>query len=473
MKQNRIQLNMPKMTLKEKFIGDKAFYIMVLGIILPMIIQNTITNLVNMLDNIMVGRVGTEQMSGVAIANQIFFIYMLAIFGGLGGIGIFTAQYYGKGDLEGLRISVRAKLWLGVILSFIAVMVFTFFGEPLLKLYLNDDAKDAVALTLQSGLSYLKILMIGFPGIVLVNVYASTLRECGETKVPMAAGIAAVFVNLIFNYLLIYGKFGFPKLGVSGAAIATVIARYVEASIILIWAHRHTESQPWVKKLYSSLRVPGKNLKAFVIKGTPLLANEVLWSTAMAMLTQCYSLRGLNVVAAFNISNTLNNLGNVFFLSMGSAVSIIVGQKLGAGDLEGAKDYDNKIIAFSVMISFISMAFLLICSGFFPNFYNTNEEARSLATRLIRIYALFTPINAFVNVAYFTLRSGGKTIITFIFDSAYLWVISYPVCFILTRFTDMHVTGVYAIICACDLIKCVIGVVMIKKNIWIQNIVND
>ena len=470
---NKVQLNMPKTTLRKKFIGDKAFYKMILGLVLPMIIQNTITNLVNMLDNIMVGRVGTEQMSGVSIANQIFFIYMLAIFGGLGGIGIFTAQYFGKRDFEGLRISFRAKMWLGIILSVLAAGAILGFGTPLLRMYLHDASQEAMDLTLDSGLSYLKLMILGFPGIVLVNVYASTLRECGETKLPMKAGIIAVFVNLVFNYLLIYGKLGFPELGVRGAAIATVLSRYVESGIIVIWTHRHKDHNPWAEGLYSSMKVPGKNLKAFVIKGTPLLLNEVLWSSAMALLTQCYSLRGLNVVAAFNIANTLNNLGRVLFFSMGSAVSIVVGQKLGAGELETAKDYDNKIIVFSIGLSLISTVFLLAFSGLFPQIYNTNEEARHLAKWLIIINALFCPMMSFVNTAYFTIRSGGKTVITFLFDCVFVWIISYPICYALTRFTDMHVLWIFTIVTGTEIFKCIIGYIMIKKNIWINNIVND
>ncbi|MBQ1378095.1 MAG: MATE family efflux transporter, partial [Lachnospiraceae bacterium] len=356
-------------------------------------------------------------------------------------------------------------------LSVIAAAAVFLFGERLLSLYLNDDSAEAVALTLKSGLSYLHIMMLGLPGIVLVNVYGTTLRECGETVVPMKAGITAVFVNLVFNYLLIYGKFGFPEMGVSGAAAATVLSRYVEAAIIVVWAHRHKKENPWINGLYRSLRVPAANLKAFFLKGTPLLLNEVLFSTAMAMLTQSYSLRGLSVIAAFNIANTINNVGRVFFMSMGNAVSIVVGQKLGAGELETAKDYDNKIIAFSIMLSFISMIFMLAFSGLFPKIYNTSDEVRHLATKLIVINALFSPMMSFVNTAYFTIRSGGKTVITFLFDSAFLVAVTYPICFLLIHFTGLDVIPIFTIVTATEIIKCIIGYVMIKKNVWIQNIV--
>ena len=223
----------------KKFIGDKKFYLMVLGIAVPIMIQNGITNFVSLLDNIMVGQVGTEQMSGVAIVNQLIFVYNLCIFGGLSGAGIFTAQYYGQKDDEGIRHTFRYKIWMAVILTSMAVALFLAAGEPLIQMYLNgsSDGGDLQA-TLLYGKQYLWIMLLGLPPFMMVQIYASTLRECGETVVPMKAGIAAVFVNLAFNYLLIYGKFGFPRMGVAGAALATVLSRYVEAVIVLCWTHK-------------------------------------------------------------------------------------------------------------------------------------------------------------------------------------------------------------------------------------------
>ena len=200
-----------------RFIGDKAFYKLILGVTVPIMIQNGISNFVSMLDNIMVGQIGTEQMSGVSIVNQLVFIYFLAIFGGMGGIGIFTAQYYGSNDQEGVRATFRAKFVLGLVLTAIAFVVLSVFGKELIGLYLNDsgDGSDLAA-TLQYAESYLWIIFISFPAFFVLQVYASTLRACGETVLPMKAGIAAVLTNLLFNWLLIYGVWFFPKLGVQG-----------------------------------------------------------------------------------------------------------------------------------------------------------------------------------------------------------------------------------------------------------------
>lgn len=457
---------------KRKFIGDKAFYKMVLAVAVPIMIQNGITNFVGLLDNIMVGQVGTEQMSGVAIVNQLMMVYYLCVFGGLAGAGIFTAQYFGQKDNEGIRQTFRYKFWMALILTTGAVLLFLAFGENLIQMYLNgsSDGGDLTA-ALYHGQNYMYVMLLGLPAFMMVQIYVSTLRECGETVVPMKAGIAAVFVNLCLNYLLIYGKLGLPVLGVVGAAIATVISRYVEAAIVIIWTHRHKEKNPYIEGVYSTLKVPGHQAGKFFIKGAPLLINETMWSAGMAMLTQCYSLRGLSVIAGLNIANTINNVFNVVFIAMGDAVAIIIGQLLGAGKMEEARDTDNKIIAFSVCCC-IGVAALMVCiAPLFPKIYNTNDEVKAVAVQFIIAQAIFMPQAAFMHATYFTLRSGGKTIITFLFDSVFVWCVSVPVAYCLSRFTGMPVIMIFAMVQIADWIKCIIGFVLVKKGVWLQNIV--
>lgn len=457
---------------KKKFIGDRAFYKMVLAVAVPIMIQNGITNFVGLLDNIMVGQVGTEQMSGVAIVNQLMMVYYLCVFGGLAGAGIFTAQYYGQKENEGIRQTFRYKFWMALILTTGAILLFLSFGENLIQMYLkgSSDGGDLAA-ALYHGKNYMLVMLLGLPAFMLVQIYVSTLRECGETVVPMKAGIAAVFVNLCLNYLLIYGKLGMPALGVVGAAIATVISRYVEAAVVIIWTHRHEEKNPYIVGIYSTMKVPGHLAGKYFVKGAPLLINETMWSAGMAMLTQCYSMRGLSVIAGLNIANTINNVFNVVFIAMGDAVAIIIGQLLGAGKMEEARDTDNKIIAFSVGCC-IGVAGLMVCiAPLFPQIYNTSDEVKAVAVQFIIAQAIFMPQAAFMHAAYFTLRSGGKTIITFLFDSVFVWCVSVPVAYCLSRFTGMSVIMIFAMVQIADWIKCIIGFVLVKKGVWLQNIV--
>ena len=422
----------------------------------------------------MVGRIGTEQMSGVAIVNQILFIYFLCLFGGLSGAGIFTAQYYGYKDDRGIQYTFRYKLYLGLIITVAAITIMQVFGPNLVGLYLNEsgDGGDLQA-TMQYALGYMRIIFFSMPLIFISFTYSSTLRECGETVVPMRAGLIAVLVNLVFNYLLIYGKFGFPVLGVYGAAIATGISRVVECAIIVIWLHTHGKVHTYIKGVYTSLKIPAAIVKKFIVTGAPLLVNETLWATGIFLLNQAYSLRGLNVVAGQNIANTINNVFNISFIALGDAVAIIVGQLLGAGKMKEAKETDTKIIATSFTIGLTVMVVMILTAPLFPQLYNTNPEARHIATMFLIVMGITTPKEAFLHSTYFTLRSGGKTIITFIFDSVFMCAVSVPIAYTLSRFTGLHVIAIFAIVHAADLIKCVIGYILVRKNVWMKNIVAE
>ncbi len=434
---------LPRRSIRSVLIGDRAFYAMVLAIVVPIIVQNAITNFVNLLDNIMVGQVGTEQMSGVSIANQLLFVFNLCVFGGISGAGIFSAQFQGANNQEGVRHCFRYKLYVCAILIAGALAVFLLGGKGLIMRYLHDEANTGrVEVTLEHGLNYLHIMLLGMLPFALTQVYAGTLRETGETKLPMFAGIAAVFVNLAFNWLLIFGHLGFPRMGVAGAAIATVISRYVELAIVMIYTHRNAGHYPFVKGVYASLRVPGQLARDITVKGLPLLVNEGLWSMGMAVLSQCYSVRGLDVVAAMNISNTISNLFAVTFLSI-----------------------------FSIFTSLVTLVVMNLVAPLIPRVYRTTEEVRALATSFLRVYAFCMPLFSFCNCAYFTLRSGGKTLVTFLFDSGYTWVIAVPLAWCLVHLTALPVVTVYLLVQLADFIKCVFGFMLMKKGVWLNNMV--
>ena len=455
-----------------RFIGDRAFYRRVVAIVFPIIIQNTVTNFVSLLDNIMVGRVGTEQMSGVAIANQLLFVFNLCIFGGLSGAGIFGAQFYGQGNHEGVRNTFRFKLITAAFVLVVALAVFIPFGPTLISHYLTDgEGAGDLLRTFEYSKSYMRIMLVGLLPFALTQCYSTTLRETGETKLPMMASIAAVCTNLCLNYVLIYGKLGFPALGCAGAAYATVISRFVELAVVATVTHRHKVDYPFITGAYRSLRIPLVLVKAIMIKGAPLLVNEALWSMGMAMLNQNYSLRGLAVIAALNISSTVSNIFNVIYMSMGNAIGIMVGQELGSGALEEAKDVDRKLIVLNISTCLVMGTLLFCVAPLIPLIYETTETVRGLATTFIRVAACCMPIYACAHSCYFTLRSGGKTVITFMFDSGYTWVISIPLSFCLVRLTGLPIVPIFIICQMADLIKCTFGLILVKRGIWVNNIV--
>jgi putative MATE family efflux protein len=456
-----------------KLIGDRAFYRHCLAVAIPIIIQNAITNFVALLDNIMVGQVGTLEMSGVAIVNQLIFVFNLCIFGACSGAGIFTAQFFGSQDHEGVRHTFRFKLIANLLLSLIGIGIFALGGERLIGLYLQGDGDPAhAAQILFYGKKYLAVMMIGFVPFALSGAYASTLRESGQTTVPMVAGICAVVVNLVLNYVLIFGHLGFPALGAEGAAIATVISRFVELAVVAMWTHLHPNKNPFIRGAYRSMYIPGSLMRKIIVKGMPLLVNEFFWASGMAIMRQCYSTCGLDVVPAMNISTVFQDLGSVVYLSMGNAVGIIMGQMMGAGESrENVRDANNKLIFVSVAAGVIFGGLMASLSGVFPSIYREETaEVRHLATQLILVSACVMPVFSYANASYFTLRSGGQTLVTFLFDSVFVWVVSVPLAFCLSRFTDLPIVPLYAICVGVDIFKCVVGFYMIQKGVWIKNL---
>ena len=457
----------------KKLIGDRAFYRRMFAVMLPILMQNLITNFVNLLDNIMVGQVGTEQMSGVAIVNQLVFIFNLCIFGGISGAGILAAQFHGKGDHEGVRNSFRIKLYISAVAVLVFGGIFICFGPELISLFLHEGEEGLdLAATLDYAMDYMKVILLQMLPFALLQVYAGTLRETGEAVLPMKAGIVAVLVNLVFNYILIFGKFGFPAMGVIGAAIATVMARVVELLIVAIWTHRNKHLHRFIEGVYSSPRVPLSLAKQTVLLGLPLLVNELLWSSGMTMLNQCYSVRGLEVVSACNISTTVSNLFFCAFFAMDTTVSIVVGQLLGAGELERAVDEDRKLIAFSAALCVCTGALMALLAPMIPNIYNTTPVVKSIASRMLVVSAVMMPVMAVTNTSYFTLRSGGKTILAFVFDSVFVWIVAVPVAFVLSRFTSLPILPMFIVVQSLELIKMVLGIWFVRSRRWVENLVS-
>ncbi len=458
--------------LKENLIGDRAFYKKVMLIIIPIIIQTTITNVVNLLDNIMVGRVGTLEMSSVAIINQLIFVFNLCIFGGLSGAGIFATQFAGAKDTEGIRSCFRMKIYICITVLTVSLGIFSIFSKQLIGMYIAEgtSAADFTA-TMHFALSYLKIMLIGLVPFAVSQIYSSALRETGETKIPMYGSVVAIIVNTVLNFLLIFGMCGFPRMGVAGAAIATVVSRTCEMALIVIIAHVRKNEFEFLKGVYRSLKIPAHIWQGILKKGSPILVNELLWSIGVAMYLQCYSARGLDVVASANIASTVTNIFNVLFISSGNAVAIMVGQCLGANDIAEAKKTVWRLIAFSCAGCTVIGAILAMVSGLIPQIYNTEPYVKHLASEFLIVSAVLMPVVSFTHNCYFTIRSGGKTFVTFLFDSGFMWVVGVPAAYILSNYTQLNIVTVYFCVNGLEMLKAVISFILVKNGVWISNIV--
>lgn len=458
----------------KKFIGTRQFYAGVVFVAVPIIIQNVITNFVSLLDNIMVGKIGTEEMSGVAIVNQLQFVFILAIFGLFSGIGIFGAQYFGKRDNEGLKISFRFKLYSGIVILLAAMSIFIFWGDNLINLYLHDgEAGLDLNATFNYAKAYLKVMLWGMPPFLATQLYATSLKETQNTKAPMTAGVIAVFVNLILNYILIYGKFGAPKLGVVGAAIATVISRYIECCINIFWAHTNPNKVPFIEGLYGKLEIPKALTKKILITAMPLFLNEFMWSFGQTTQNQLMSLRGLEVISAINIASTSVSIFNSLYLAMGEVIAIMVGNALGTGDAELAIDTDRKLIVLDVVFTLAISIVTYFASPLIVNVYNSEVLVKSLATSFIKISAIYLVAQAATNACYFTVRSGGKTLLTFLLDSCFVWVCPIPIAYCTVHFTDLGIIPIYILVFGTNIIKFLISLIFVVKKTWVNNLVKE
>ena len=454
------------------YIGNKGFYKRVFLLAIPMIIQNTVTNFVSLLDNIMVGQLGTAQMSGVSIVNQLIFIFNLAIFGISAGAGVFTAQFHGAKDTDGVRHTMRYRLMASVVMTGIFLVTLSFFQDDLIRLFLQGDGSaEEAARFLSYGKDYLFVMMFGLLPFAISGAYSGTLRESGQTFVPMVAGTVAVFVNLSLNYVLIFGHLGLPAMGVKGAALATVISRYVEMAIVTLWTHLHPKRNPFVRGLFKSLYIPFSLLKKLALKGLPLLCNEVLWSFAITFMTQRYSTRGLDVVSALNMTSTINNLSNVVTLTLGSVTGILLGQMIGAGQsIKAVRAESKKLMFLSLCAGTVFGGMLISISGLYPQLYNVDDSIRQMTASMIFIIALFKPVMGLVHSCYNTIRAGGKTWMTFINDSGFMWCVSAPLAFCLTQFTDIPILPIYFLCQVPEILKLVMSFFILRTDAWMQNL---
>lgn len=481
---------------RKKFIGDKAFYRAVLVILLPLVVQQGITSFVNLLDTLMVGSLGEETLSAVGVVNQILMVFNLTIFGGLSGVSIFGSQFAGKNDVDGMRQSFRTKLYFGAAVCVIGISILLLFGERFIALFMEgeltaqgnaavsaEELAARVAFATGQAKDYLTIMLWGLPAFVLSQAYAGSMREMGKTVATMVGSIIAILTNLVLNFLLIFETREMSVLGwtftvwgagwgVSGAAIATVVSRVVEMLFVVIYAHLHQNRYVFLRGAFRNGYVPLALLKRIAITGTPLLLNEVLWSLGMTFINQCYSRRGMTALAALNITSTAWNLFCIIMFAMGNAVSIMVGQYLGRGDKKGAREVDTKLLFITVVSHLVLGGLLVLLAGAIPMMFNVTEEARELAKQTLAIAGLSLPIHAFLHATYFTIRSGGKTVVTFLFDSVYTWCVPAVLAWVLSYHTQADVVTMYFCIQFIDVVKLVIGLFMLRSDFWANNVVD-
>lgn len=443
-------------------IGDKSFYKKLIMVSLPIVVQQLITSSLQLVDNIMVGSLGDVALGSVSSVNQLYFIVILVIFGALGGAGVFSAQYFGAKDYNKLKQTFRFKVIVATFLAFIAFTILSIFGEGLIGLFTENPV------TIHDGLAYLNIIRWStFPWAISVAI-SFTFRETGITKPLLRISIVAILTNTFLNYLLIFGSLGFPQLGVEGAAIATLISRFIEFGLLIYLLYKRGEC--FRTSLKDLFKIDHFVLKAIIVMAIPLMLNEVLWSTGQTVFFEAYSTRGDASLSAVSATSAISQLVFVIFGGISTGIAVMVGNTLGENKLKLAHDNSKKLIFASIVFSAFMGIVLFGMSFFILGIYDISDEAIQIAKFNIRINALIIPVVAFNVSMYFTLRAGGDTKSTFLMDSGYMWIVQVPTVFLLSRLTNLPTIMLFLIVQLLEIPKMGFAFSRYRKGHWIRNL---
>ena len=453
---------------KNRIFGTGAFYKGALAIAVPIMLQQLIQSLVTLIDNFMVSGLGDICMSGVNVAGQILFVFQVYLNAICMAGGIFMTQYYGAEDEEGMRQALRFKLVMGLVAFIPYFLVTVVFPRTVMSwMLLGNTEADMI---LDEGVKYMRIMsLMGLPMTFSVCI-ASSLRDLGQVKAPLIVTVAATLVNTLFNFLLIYGNLGFPRLEVRGAAIATVIARTLEFTIFLILYIR--KKPEFRVKLREFFRIDGKLFREILKKGALVLFCEMVWVASETITTAVYNGRGgADVVSGMASSFAIANLYFVAFGGIYSATGVILGKTLGAGELERARKEKTWLLSGSALFGFFMTVFGLGTSLLVPVvFEQLSEGAIEISRSMVILMAIFMPVWVYMNTQMAIARAGGDTAMGAYTDAGITLVVMIPMVFLIAFFTQAGPVALYMGVKLVDIIKLIVFHFWLKKERWLKNL---
>lgn len=445
---------------------DKKFYKLILSIALPIALQNLITFAVSMIDTMMLGSLGEVQLSAASIGNNLFFILTILIFGLAGGSNILISQYWGKGDVKAIHKILSIMYRACIIITSIFIAIAIFLPEKFMKIYTSD------ALVIEQGASYLRIVAIGYIFYAITNCTIMMLRSVKTVKISLFVYTISLIVNGFFNYILIFGKFGAPVLGVRGAAIATVIARITEFTIVLFFMIKVEDKiRLRVKHL---IKVDKLMLKDFLSNVTPVLFNEFLWSTGSTMISIIIGRLGTETVAANSISNVVFQFVTVFIFGLSNATAVIIGNTIGEGKNDKAKEYSRTIGLLSIVMGLLSALVILFIKPYVVDFYNVSNVTKDIAMRIMDVMSIIIVFQSLgVNLMMGVLRGGGDAKFVLINDIIFMWIVAIPCGFIAAYVLKLPIAIIFFIVKSDEIIKSVVAVVRVLSGKWVRNVTRD
>ncbi|TCL62291.1 putative MATE family efflux protein [Hydrogenispora ethanolica] len=446
-----------------KLLKDPEFIKPLLALALPIAMQNLITSSLNMVDTIIIGQLGATAIAAVGLANQVFFLFNLLLFGVNSGAAIFTAQFWGQRDLKNIRRVLGVALATGMAIALLFFGLAFFIPGPVLRCFTNDPAVIA------QGSRYLRIISFSYLFNAVSFCYAFILRSTGEVKLPVKVSLIAFGLNSILNYVLIYGLWGFPRLEVAGSALATLIARAVELFITLSVVYRNRMVP--AARFQEMFDLSREFVKRFFQTTLPVIGNESLWSLGMVMLTVVYGHMGTDVVAAVNISSTVERVAMVLFIGMANACAVMVGNRIGAGREDLALDYAKRFAILGPVSGLLIGGLILLGMGPFLTLYHVADQVTHIARMVSTIFACSIPFRIFnlINIVGI-LRSGGDTKFSLFLDTAGLWLIAVPLSFIGGLVWHFPPYFVYLLATLDEFFKLSVGVWRLRSGKWINNL---
>ncbi len=445
-----------------KYIGNREFYSQIFSIAIPIMIQSFVTSFVNLIDNIMIGSTGSDALTAVAMANKYYLICHAVIFGLSGAASIFISQYFGAKEHKKCQNVFNIIIGLAFITGTVFMSLIWIFPNQIIGFF--SDTDDIIKLT-SEYMAYIKFSYIPYAMSFTTSI---CLRAVGINKPQLKIGVTTVLLNVILNYILIYGNFGAPELGVEGAAIATVIARLVELSLYFSIIYR--------KKYNFELNLReivffDKNLFRSLVKiALPLMFNELLFSVGHAVVFASYMSVDERLVAAISVADTVSGLAFVMFGGLSSAVSIMVGKKLGAGEIDSAKENAIKLITFGGMIGLGVAIIFFVAAPCIPLLYNYSDEINNAIIRIVRIKGFLIPVYSMYVCSFNIVRSGGDAVSTLIMDGGFLWIAMVPISILLKSFTTLGLVDVYLIVENLEILKLFTSLYFIKLGRWAKNL---
>ena len=438
-----------------KILEDKVFLKAMLTLAIPIALQNLITTSLNLVDNLMIGKLGETPIAAVGLANQYFFIFTLCIMGINAGANIFMAQFWGKKNVK----DIKKMLGIDITIGFIATMIFGLaafvFPHKIMGILSNDIE------VIQLGSQYLRIVAISTIFVNLSQCLSSALRSTGQPSIPMYASLIGVLCNAVLNWVFIFGNLGAPKMGVAGAALATTIARIIEFIYILgnVYIGKNIVAAN-VRELFD---FSFKDIKGYFKVSTSVILNELVWSLGMTAYTVSYSFIGTRAVATMQIANTLNNMFMVICTGLGAAAAIIIGNKIGAEEEEVAIDYSKRISILAPIAGFILGIIIWIAAPLIVKPF----------IRVLRIMAIFSALRFFNTVLIIgVFRGGGDTLYTMLVQLGTVWFYAVPIAFFAAIVLKMPVEVVFFLICSEELVKVSFSISRLKSCKWIKNVIN-